>query len=91
MSVGSRAEKFNIVSNDLGRKQMCDCTIFDRKYPFMGKFGPKIQNCLLKVKFGVYTNSVMQSSMLMFTFYVFGWKYPIWTNLVQEIKIFSLS
>ena len=27
----------------------------------------------------------------MFTFFVFDWKYPSWTNLVQKIKIVSLS
>ena len=32
----------------------------------------------------------MQHSMVMFTFFVFGWKYPVWDNLVQKIKIVSL-
>ena len=26
-------------------------SVLDQKYPFLGKFGPKIQNCLFKVKF----------------------------------------
>ena len=29
--------------------------------------------------------------MVMFTFSVFDWKYPFWENLVQKIKIVSLS
>ena len=33
----------------------------------------------------------MQNSMVMFTFPVFGRKYPVWDNLVQKIKIVSLS
>ena len=32
----------------------------------------------------------MQNSMAMFTFSVFDWKYPFWTNLVQKIKIVTL-
>ena len=33
----------------------------------------------------------MQNSMVMFTFSAFDWKYPFWVNLVQNIKIISLS
>ena len=36
----------------------------------MGKFGPKNQHCQFKLKFGNYTNSNMQSSMVLFTFSV---------------------
>ena len=32
----------------------------------------------------------MHHSVVMFTFFVFGWKYPVWDNLVQKIKIVSL-
>ena len=32
-------------------------SVFDRKYPFFGKFYPKHQNCQLGLKFGTY-NSV---------------------------------
>ena len=32
----------------------------------------------------------MQNSMVIFTFYIFGWKYPVWDNVVQKIKIVSL-
>ena len=33
----------------------------------------------------------MQNSIVMFTFFVFGRKYPVWDNLVQKIKIISWS
>ena len=59
--------------------------------PFLGKFGPKNQNYQFKLKFGTYTNSNMQNSMVMFIFFVFDWKYPFWANLVQKVKIISLS
>ena len=58
---------------------------------FWGKFSPKSQNYQLKLKFVTYTNSNMQNSMMLFTFFVFEWKYPFWANLVQKIKIISLS
>ena len=32
----------------------------------------------------------MQNSIVMFTFFVFGRKYPVWDNFVQKIKIVSL-
>ena len=32
-TVGSGVEKFNIVSNDHGRMQKCDSSVFDRKLP----------------------------------------------------------
>ena len=34
-----------------------------------------------------WTNSNMQNSMMLLSFLVFEWKYPIWANLVQKIKI----
>ena len=33
----------------------------------------------------------MQNSMMLFTFFVFDRKYPFWANLVQNVKIISLS
>ena len=57
--------------------------------PFLGKFGPKNQNYQFKPKFGTYTNSNMQNSMVMLTFPVFEWKYPFWANLVQIVNIYS--
>ena len=59
--------------------------------PFLGKFGPKSQNSHFKLKFGTYTNSNMQNSMVMFIFFVFDWKYPFWANLIKKIKIISWS
>ena len=46
--------------------------------PFLGKFRPKNQNYLFKLKFATYTNSNMQIWMMLFTFFVFKWKYPFW-------------
>ena len=57
--------------------------------PFRGKFSPKSQNYQLKLKFGTYTNSNMQNSMMLFTFV--EWKRLFWANLVQKIKIVTLS
>ena len=45
---------------------------FQPETPFLGKFGPKCQNCLFKVKLDTYTNSNMQNSMMLFKFFVFG-------------------
>ena len=55
----------------------------------MGNFCPKNQNSHFKLKFGTYTNSNMQNSMVMFIFFVFDWKYPFEANLVQKVKIIS--
>ena len=59
--------------------------------PFWGKFSSRSQNFQLKLKFGTWTNSNMLNSMMLFSFFVFEWKYPFSTNLVQKIKIFTLS
>ena len=59
--------------------------------PFLRKFGPKYQNCHFKLKFGMYSNSNMENSMVIFNFSIFDWKYPFWVNLVQKFKIVSLS
>ena len=69
------------------------CSLFGFwvEIPFLGKFGPKNQNCHFKLKFGTNTNSNIQNSMLMFIFLVFDWKYRFWANLVQKIKIVILS
>ena len=53
---------------------------------FLGKFGPKTQNCQFKLKFGTYTNSNMQNSMMMFTYSVFDRKNLFWGKLVPKIK-----
>ena len=48
------------------------------------------QNCQFKLKFGTYTNSNMQNP-LVFLFSVLDGKHSFWANLVQKIKIVSLS
>ena len=58
---------------------------------FLSKFGPKIQNCQFKLKFGTETNSNKQNSMVLFTFSVFNREYPFWVSLVQKLKIVSFS
>ena len=61
------------------------------KTRFLGKFGQKNQNCQFKLKFGTETNSNMQNSMALFTFSVSDRKHRFWGNLVQKVKIVSLS
>ena len=56
----------------------------------MGEFGPRNQNFQIKLKFGTYINSGIQNSMVVLTS-VLHRKYPFWANLVQKIKIVSLS
>ena len=64
---------------------------FRPQIPFLGKFGPKNQNCQFILKFGTWTNSNLQNSMAIFNFSAFDWNYPFWANLVQIIKIILLS
>ena len=59
--------------------------------PFLDKFGSKNQNNQFKLKFGNYIDSNMQNSMVIFTFSVCDRKYPFWVNLIQKVKINSLS
>ena len=39
-----------------------------QKRPFLGKFGPKNQSCLFKMKFAFKTNSNMLNLIVMFIF-----------------------
>ena len=57
----------------------------DQKYLF-GKFGPKIENCLFKMKFGNKINLNMLNSMVMFIFLFSAEKIPFQPNLVRKIK-----
>ena len=57
--------------------------------PFLGKFSPNNENCHFKLKFGTYSNWNMKNSMVMFTVFVFDWKYHFWANLAQKVKIIS--
>ena len=43
MSVGPRAEKFNLVSNDDGRMHKCNFSVFDWKFPFWANLVRKIR------------------------------------------------
>ena len=54
---------------------------------FLGKLGPKNQ----KWKFGPWTNSNMQNSMVVFILFVVDSEYSLWGNLVPKLKIVSLS
>ena len=69
------------------------CSLFcvRRETPFLGKFGPKNQNCQFKLKFGTKTNSNMQKSLVGLTFFYFDGKHPVWVKLVQKIKTVTLS
>ena len=58
---------------------------------FLGKFGPKSQNCHFMLKFGTYTNSSMQNSIVMFILSVFVSKYPLSANFVKKVKIICWS
>ena len=65
----------------------CSLFLFSTGNTFLGKFGPKNQNCQFKLKFGTKTNLNMQNSMMIFTFSAFDHKYLSWANLVQKFKI----
>ena len=116
MSVGSRAEMFNIVSIDHGRTHKCDFSVFNRKfpfwenlvkkiksmvafilfaldwkYPFSNKLGPKIQNYQFKLKLETSANLNIQNLMELFSFSILDRKHPFRTNLVQKMKVVSLS
>ena len=65
---------------------------FQPEVLFLGKFGPKIQNCQFKMKLDTSTNSNIHNSMVMITFFfVFDRTYSFWANLVQKRKIVSLK
>ena len=57
---------------------------------FLGKFGAKIQDCLLKVIFGTKTNSNMHNSMVVFAIAVLHQKCLFWVYLVENTKIVCL-
>ena len=48
MSVGHLAEKLIIVSNNHGRTQKCNVSVFDQRDPF-GQSWSKKQNCEFKL------------------------------------------
>ena len=51
------------------------------KLPILCKFDPKKQNCQFKLKFGIWTNSNIQNSMVLVIFSVLDQKHPFWGNL----------
>ena len=59
---------------------------FRPEKPFLGKFGPKNQNCLFKVNISTFSNSNMQNSMVMLIFSVFSRKNLFWANLVKKYQ-----
>ena len=69
----------------------CSFFLFLIGNTLFGQIWSKKSNYQLKLKFGSQTNSNMQNSMMLFTFFVFEWKYSFWANLVQKIKIISWS
>ena len=70
---------------------LCSLFRFRPQIPFLGKFGPKNQNCQFILKFGTWTNSNIQNSMAMFNFSAYYCNYSFLANLVQLIKIVRLS
>ena len=58
---------------------------------FLGKFGPKSEDCKLKLKYGIWSNWNMQNPIILLTFSVLYQKHPFSENLVQSIKVVSLS
>ena len=58
---------------------------------FLEKLGPKNRNCQFKLRFVTTTNSNMQNSMALFAFSVSDRKHSFWANLVQTIRLVSLS
>ena len=53
---------------------------------FLGRCGPKNQNCQFRLKFGTKTNSNIQNSMLMISFSVLDQKYTFWGKFGTKIK-----
>ena len=58
--------------------------------PFLGKLGPKNQNCLFKMKVDTQINSIMLNSMVMFTFSVLDQIYPFWQIQSRKLKMKTL-
>ena len=69
--------------------------------PFLGKFGPKHQNCQFKLKFGTQTNLNMKNSMLVFTLSALDQKQncqfklkfstQINSNMQNSMEVFTFS
>ena len=57
--------------------------------PFLGKYGPKNQNCCFKLKLSTLPNLDMQVSMVMFTFSIFDRKYSFWSKKIKTVSLIS--
>ena len=62
-------------------------SILDSKYALFGKFGPKNRNCNFKLKFHIWTNLNMETSIVMLNFFALDKKHTFWANLLQKIKM----
>ena len=85
--------KFGTLTNSSMQNSLMMLTFlfFWPEIKFLGKFGPKNQNCQFRLKFGTQSDSNLQNLIVKFAFSVFNWIYPFWANLVQKIKIVSFS
>ena len=87
----SRAEKFNIVSNDHGRSHKCDISVSDRKYHFWAHLAQKIK--IISLSWNLVPRLIQISRIQWWYSLVFvsDWNSPFWSNLVQKNKIVSFS
>ena len=67
----------------------CSRFLFLSGNTLFGQTWSKNQNYQFKLKFVTYTNSNMQNSMVMFTFFCFDQKYPFWAKMVQKVRMIS--
>ena len=87
----SRAEKFNIVSNDHGRPHKCDISVSDRKYHFWAHLAQKIKFNSLSWNLVPRLIQISRIQWWYSLVFVSDWNSPFWSNLVQKNKIFSFS
>ena len=64
---------------------------FRLEIPFSNKLGPKIQNYQFKLKLETSANLNIQNLMALFSFSILDRNHPFRTNLVQKMKVVSLS
>ena len=64
-------------------------SVFDRKYPSW-QIWSKLSIFTVQGETDALTNSIIQKSMVEFTFFFFDQKHSFWANLVQNVKIVSL-
>ena len=70
---------------------ICSLLLFWTGNTVLGKFGPNIQICQFKLKFGAQTNSNMQNWMEMFPTCVSNGKHFFWANSVEIFKFVNLT